>query len=153
VQDFYEGTYRSLESAYNRICRYNKLHLSFPEKSGHPGTLEMGFVKFCTDHYISYKIEDSLKNVEICKGDAYLVIDDSDLIKLLKTCKVRNWSPGRDIGVISYNETPLKGVIRDGISVISCNFKMMAQEMAEFIKNRAAVRKIIPINYIKRNSL
>lgn len=153
VQDFYEGTYRSLKSACTRIRRYNKFYLSFPENSGHPRTLETGFVKFCTDHYIPYKIEDSLKNVQIRKGDAYLVIDDSDLIKLLKTCKIRNWNPGEDIGVISYNETPLKEVIRDGISVISCSFKSMAQEMAEFIKNRISVQKIIPINYIKRNSL
>jgi DNA-binding transcriptional regulator YhcF (GntR family) len=153
VQDFFEGTCRALEAAHDRISKYNKFHLSFPEKSGHPITLEKGFVKFCSDYHIPYVIEDSLKDAEIIKGDAYLVIDDGDLIKLLKTCKVRNWRPGRDIGVVSYNETPLKEVIREGISIISCSFKIMAEEMAEFIKNRIAVQKIIPIKFIKRNSL
>lgn len=153
TQDFYRGTYQSLVSARERTGNYQRLVLSFPETSGHPESLERGFVDFCEDHGIHYRIFDSLKNCEIKKGDAYLVIDDCDLIKLLKVCKVRNWIPGKDVGVISYNETPLKEVMRDGITVISCNFSLMATEMAGFIRHRTAVQETIPISLILRKSL
>jgi DNA-binding transcriptional regulator YhcF (GntR family) len=152
VQDFFEGTYQSLCSAKEQIAKYRNVQLSFPEKGGHPETLKNAFLQFCNDFSVPHKIVNSLENMEIRKGDAFLVIDDSDLVKLLKVCKIRGWKPGRDVGVISYNETPLKEVIRNGITVISCNFGEMAAEMAAFIKNRISVQKIIPIKLIKRNS-
>jgi DNA-binding transcriptional regulator YhcF (GntR family) len=153
VQDFFEGTYQSLVSVKKRIGKYNRLLLSFPEKSGHPETLKAGFLKFANTCGIFHKVLDSLDQIEIKKGDAYLLIDDCDLVKLLKVCKIRKWVLGKDIGVISYNETPLKEVIRDGITVISCNFSLMANEMAKFIRNRKVIHEIIPISIIIRKSL
>ncbi len=153
VQDFYDGTYQSLLSARERIMRYHKIYLSFPNKSGHPESLKMGFLKFCHACFMSHEVVDSLDHQEIQKGTAFLIIDDSDLIRLLKVCKERGWKPGSDIGVISYNETPLKEVIRDGITVISCNFREMGREMAQFIKNRKNIQKCLPIRLVIRNSL
>lgn len=153
VQNFYRGTYDALLSIKEKIERYNHFILSFAEESGHSDSLKSGFLKFCDDTSISHQIVNSLNNTEICKGCAYLVIDDADLIKLLKICKTRSWIPGKDVGVISYNETPLKEVIRDGITVVSCNFRIMAAEMADFILNQKKVNKVIPISVIIRNSL
>jgi len=66
---------------------------------------------------------------------------------------MRIWELGKDIGVISYNETPLKEVIWDGITVISCNFSMMAGVMSNFIRNRKGMQEFIPISLINRRSL
>ncbi len=153
IQDFFAGTYNALCSANSNISKYKKINLSFPEKSGHSPTLKMGFIKYCKEFSVPYSIYNSLKDVEIEKDEAYLIIDDNDLIRLLNVCKSQNWILGKDVGVISYNETPLKQVIRDGISVISCNFLEIANEMADFIKNSRSVQKVIPIEFIKRNSL
>ncbi len=54
---------------------------------------------------------------------------------------------GTDIGVLSYNETPLKQIIRDSISVVSCNFETMATEMAAFIKEQKTIKTVIPIEF------
>jgi len=40
---------------------------------------------------------------------------------------------GRDVGVISYNETPMKKIILDGITTISTDFEMMGRRVAEVI--------------------
>jgi len=152
-QDFNEGTYQSLSSAIDDIEKYARLVLSFPLKSGHSQLLKEGFERFCNEFSIPFDVVDTLENIEIHKNYLYLVIDDQDLIRLLRICKLRQWKPGCEVGVISYNESPLKEVIRDGITVISCNFEMMAAEMAEFIRNRNSLQKIIPIKLIKRNSL
>ena len=146
-------TFQSLSSSVDDIKKYEQFVLSFPLQSGHSPTLKAGFEKFCNEFYIPFEVIDSLNNVEIVKNYLYLVIDDQDLIQLLRMCKLRQWEVGREVGVISYNESPLKEVIRIGITVISCNFNIMATEMAEFIKNRKSIQKIIPIKLIKRNSL
>ena len=153
VQNFFEGTFNALCTANSDIAKYKKINLSFSERSGHSATLKMGFLKYCNKFNVKHSIYNSLKKVEIEKDEAYLIIDDNDLIRLLNVCKLQNWILGKDVGVISYNETPLKQVIRDGISVISCNFLAIADEMAGFIKKRESVQKVIPIEFIKRNSL
>ncbi|MCY1720033.1 GntR family transcriptional regulator [Prolixibacteraceae bacterium Z1-6] len=153
IQDFYEGTYKALCEAKNQVRKYQKINLSFPENAGHSETLKQGFLKFCDEFLIENTVVHSFKDVEIKKGEAYFLINDNDLIRVLNVCKVRNWIPGKEVGVLSYNETPLKQVIRDGISVVSCNFEMMANEMASFIKEQKTIHKIIPIQFIERNSL
>jgi DNA-binding transcriptional regulator YhcF (GntR family) len=153
IQNFFEGTYLALKSAKEKISRYSRFILSFPEKSGHPQTLKAGFQKFVNDYKLAWQISDSLDEFEICKGDAFLVIDDADLVKLLRVCKTRGWKLGRDVGVIAYNETSLKEVIRDGITVISCNFSSIANGMSNFILHRNAVHDVIPISLINRKSL
>ena len=153
TQDFYKGTYQALSQANKRLINYKKITLSFPGKGGHSYTLVKGFKKFCDEFDMKHTVVNSLDELEIRRGEAYLTINDNDLIHLLKKCKTNNWQLGKDVGVLSYNETPLKQVIRDGISVISCNFLMMAERMAAFIIEKKSAKEIIPIEFIERNSL
>lgn len=153
IQDFKTGTYNALCSANKQLSKYKKINLAYPEKGGHSNTLKEGFLEYCHEFSFNYEVIDSLNELELKKGEAYLTVSDNDLIYLLNVCKTRNWKLGKDVGVISYNETPLKQVIRDGISVVSCNFNAMASEMADFVKEPKAIKKIIPIEFIKRNSL
>jgi len=153
IQDFFEGTYNALSEANENINKYRKINLSFPEKGGHSDTLKQGFLKYCKEFAMKYNIVNSLDDMEINKGEAFMIISDNDLIYLLNVCKSKNWKLGRDVGVLSYNETPLKEVIRDGISVVSCNFEMMADAMSHFIKEQKTEKRKIPIEFIKRNSL
>lgn len=153
VQDFFEGTRSALTAAHQQISKYRKLNLSFPESSGHSETLKDGFLDYCTRFDMPCRVLGALDESDICKNEAYLVIDDGDLIRLLEASKNRGWKLGRDIGVISYNETPMKKVIRDGIAVLSCDFTRMAEEMAGFIKNQKSIQTTIPIEFIQRNSI
>jgi DNA-binding LacI/PurR family transcriptional regulator len=43
--------------------------------------------------------------------------------------------PGRDFGLISYDETPLKEVLAGGITVISTDFEKMGRLAADCILN------------------
>lgn len=153
TQDFYNGTFNSLKAGVQLIKKYDSLNLCCSERKGHSKTLNQGFEKFCKEYNITSSFLDSLTDLEIRKGSVYLVMDDLDLVRLLKASKIRGWEIGSDIGIISYNETPLKEVIRDGITVISCSFIDMAAEMANKIRNRVHTNTIIPIELIIRNSL
>lgn len=153
IQDFHSGTYEAMKQAHEKLNKYQKIVLSFPEKEGHSPTLKQGFEQYCEEYGLAHATVNSLKEQEIKSGEAYLTIKDNDLIHLLKECRQQNLDLGREVGVLSYNETPLKAVIRDGISVISCNFPLMAQHIAHFIKERKEARETIPIEFIPRNSL
>lgn len=153
TQDFHTGTYEALSKAHDRLKKYNNFIFSFPRKEGHSNTLREGFDQFCNEYGLENAVVNSLKEQEIRKGEAYLTINENDLIHILKVCRQNNWQLGNDVGVLSYNETPLKQVIRDGISVISCNFPLMAERIAGFIKERKSAKEVIPIEFIDRNSL
>lgn len=152
IQDFYNGTYEALVPVKEEIMAFDEFILCFPPGSGHSELLKEGFEKFCNDFSIRYRVISDIQSVEIARRKLFLVIDDCDLIRLLRTNKIRGWIPGSDVGIISYNESPLKEVIRDGITVISGNFKLMALEMADFVNRRNAVHKVVPIQLIRRNS-
>jgi DNA-binding LacI/PurR family transcriptional regulator len=153
TQDFCNGTYHALKQGSERLKNYHSLVLCYPEPKGHSNDLKEGFEKYCIESGMPFKTVERLDQCAVEKGCAYLVIELADLVRLLKICRLRNWEPGLDIGIISYNETPLKEVIRDGITVISCDFVQMASEMADAVKSGKSVHKIIPISLIIRNSL
>ena len=72
---------------------------------------------------------------------AYLTIDDNDLVRLVEFAKQNNWEIGKDIGIISYNDTPLKKVVSNGITVVSTDFAKMGSNIAKMVieKNRTCV--------------
>ncbi len=57
------------------------------------------------------------------------------------------------VGVLSYNETPLKRIILNGISTISTDFQMMGQQAARLILENSKEQIEIPFLLTVRNSL
>ena len=70
------------------------------------------------------------------------MIDDDDLVTLVETANKMKLKLGKDIGIISYNDTPLKKVVGKGISVISTDFSEMGKGIVKMIKqnNRIAIK-------------
>ncbi|MEP7255899.1 MAG: substrate-binding domain-containing protein [Ferruginibacter sp.] len=60
---------------------------------------------------------------------------------------------GKDVGVISYNETSLKKIILKGITTISTDFQMMGEKTAELILSQSTDHVAIPFYLTLRNSL
>ena len=60
---------------------------------------------------------------------------------------------GYDLGILSYNETPMKEIIRDGITVISADFAQMGQSISRFIANPKQTIEVFEPDVIIRNSL
>jgi DNA-binding LacI/PurR family transcriptional regulator len=60
---------------------------------------------------------------------------------------------GKQVGVISYNETPLKKIILNGITTISSDFTMMGKQTARLILEGSTQHVEIPFRLILRPSL
>ncbi len=53
----------------------------------------------------------------------------------MKKTREQQWQLGKDIGLISYNETNLKSIIANGVTTITTDFNAMGKTMADMIMN------------------
>jgi DNA-binding transcriptional regulator YhcF (GntR family) len=133
-QNFERDIYSILASNRGLISKYKRLFLIFPE-TVRTKDIITGFYKFSRTKTIQTFIKNGVNQADIKRQDAFIVIDDNDLVSIVKFAKTKNWQLGKDIGVISYNETNLKSVIGNGITTITTDFEKMGKTMAEMIIN------------------
>ncbi len=155
-QDFKSDIYESLIAAHDDLAKYSELVLVFPADNEYPYPKEiiLGFRRFCSIKNFSHKIINRIDvNEELQKGAAYIVIEENDLTQLIKLQRESGIELGKDIGVLSYNETLLKEILSDGISVISTDFRNMGFLAASAIVNNKSIECKNDFKYIKRRSL
>ena len=90
---------------------------------------------------------------DLARGDLYITAEDSELVKLLKAADRKGLVLGTDIGIISYNDTPVKEILAGGISVLSSNFSEMGRTLACLVRNRDIATVANPCSLIKRRSV
>ena len=78
---------------------------------------------------------------------------DNDLVVLIERLIESKFRVGKDVGVISYKETPLKKIILNGITTISTDFEAMGVETARIIQQNALRHIEIPFSLTLRPSL
>ena len=75
------------------------------------------------------------------------------MANFLDQCEENGFEPGREVGVISYNDTPMKEITGGGITVISTDFGLMGENAAAFVTSRQSVTEILPTRLILRKTL
>lgn len=133
-QNFRKDIYNGLEKGKASLKKYNKLTLIFPGFR-EPVGMKEGFLKFADDFNFENEVITEFKNRTIQKGEVYIIPNDRDLVSVIEKSKVQNMKIGMDFGIISYNETPLKKVVENGITTISTNFEAMGKILAQMTLN------------------
>ena len=133
-QNFYDDMYCTLAGLKDRLFNYMKLVFLCRDKvTPPPVELSWAFEAFCMENHIDYEILEDGGSFPVEKKCAYIVIDDDDLVDILLFARNNGWVPGKDIGLLSYNETPLKKVAGNGVSTISTRFEEMGSRIAQMI--------------------
>ena len=153
-QDFKNDIYHALIEGIEKLKKYDKLILVYPTKSIYPypkGILN-GFRQFCVEYKLDFEILDEIyEEMELESKDVYITIEETDLVNLVRQIRKKGLKLVKDIGIISYNDTPLKELL--GITCISTNFKAMGETAADFVlKNKREKVKAV-FSYIERNSV
>jgi len=153
-QDFKNDIYHALIEGIEKLKKYDKLILVYPSKSIYPfpKRILFGFRQFCVKYELNFEILDEIyEDMELQSKDVYITIEETDLVNLVRQTRKKGLKLGKDIGIISYNDTPLKELL--GINVVSTNFKAMGKTAADFIlKNKNEKVKTV-FSYIERNSV
>ncbi len=153
-QDFKNDIYNALQKGNSKISKYKTISLVYPQKSfyPYPKRIQKGFTQYCNDNNLDFKIvEEISKDIKLTKGNLFITIEDEHLVNIVNKVKKCNLQLGKDIGVISYNDTPLKQLL--GISVLSTDFEKMGEQAANMILENKKEKVKTPFNFIERASL
>jgi DNA-binding transcriptional regulator YhcF (GntR family) len=154
VQDFNESVQNCLEEGMDALKKYSELILIYEENSTpHPSETVNAVKKVCKKHHLPCRKLARFNRSVLKRGQAYFVIRDADLVEVIKACREQDLILGKDIGVLSYNDTPMKQIVGGGISVISVDFEQMGKLAAGFVKNKMRIEKVLSTFLTLRDSL
>lgn len=152
-QDFGMGLYRGLSEGMPKFFNFKRFVFVYPkELTYHPPVSIEYFKRFCVDHQMPFEIVYSKSDINTQYGDLYLLVSDRTLAEVLDQTSSRGQSVGTEVGIISYNETPMKKYINNGITVVSTDFKKMGEVAAEFVTNGKCIQTVISTTLKSRQS-
>jgi DNA-binding transcriptional regulator YhcF (GntR family) len=135
-QDFEKNTYEALASEKALIRKYKRI-LMVQKEEKEPEERYEALKAFCLEQHLDHDYIAEISGREIREKELFIVVKDEDLADLIKQAAIQQLVPGKDFGIISYNDTPLKEVLAGGITTLSTDFKLMGKTMAKLIETKA----------------
>jgi DNA-binding transcriptional regulator YhcF (GntR family) len=152
-QEYDKDIQSALSCGLDLLRKYNRLNLVFPQAEFYPPYIVRGFRIFCQVHGFAFTIIDRIEDTEIHQGEAYIIVSDDDLYAFIRKIKQKNWTLGKDCGVVAYNENQVKEILCDGITTISTNHEEIGHLAAQMILTKKFEQIKSPFQFIRRNSL
>lgn len=112
-----------------------------------------GFQRYCIDSNLLGKLVPRLEQDTLQEGDLYIVVKDEDLIELSKKIERTGFKPGKHIGVLAFNDNPMKEVLLNGITVIAPNYAYAGERVARMLLNNERIQEESPCYFLRRTSL
>lgn len=152
AQNFEKDTYDGLSSGVDRLKKYKRL-IMVQREAKEPEERYAGLLAFARAHHFSTEYIGQVNDRVIQPGDVYIVVKDRDLVDLLKLSHRQHLELGKDFGIISYNDTPLKEVLAGGITTLSTDFMQMGKTMAALVNDDSIQTITNPCKLNIRDSL
>lgn len=140
-QDFYMDTYDALLKNLNSIRKYDTLVL-VQHEAKEPEERYKGILQFAEEFGFGSIFLPSIQNSDLRRGILYITPNDRELACIIKKAESQNLEIGSDIGIISYNDTPLKEILCGGITTLSTDFTQMGKTMASLIQEKSKSENI-----------
>lgn len=152
-QEYDNDIQSALSCGLDLLQKYSRLNLVFPKAECYPPYIVRGFQIFCQVHGFDFSIIDRMDDAQILQGEAYIIVSDDDLYAFIRKAMQKNWTLGKDCGVVAYNENQVKEILCDGITTISTNHEEIGHLAAQMILTQKFERIKSPFEFIRRNSL
>jgi DNA-binding transcriptional regulator YhcF (GntR family) len=152
-EDFELDIHQALYTGLDKIKKYKKLYLVFPTENYYCTGIKTGFVNFCQEEKFEFEIIDDTQGHDVKANELYVVIEESDLVEIIKKAAAKNLRLGKNFGLITYNDTPFKEILAGGITVLSTDFVKMGETMADMVKRHSKEKIKNPFKLILRSSI
>ncbi|MEJ7766784.1 MAG: substrate-binding domain-containing protein [Chitinophagaceae bacterium] len=152
-ENFEKDIYYALEQACERLAKYHTLKIIFPAYTYYPNEILTGFHNFCQEFAFASKVVHDIAQEPIKEGEVFINLMEDDLVILIERIISLGLTIGKQVGIISYNDTPLKKIILNGITTISTDFRKMGSMAAEMILNNSKEHREVPFYLTLRASL
>jgi len=132
-ENFKKDIYSSLEKVLEPLSKYHTIKLVLPQIGYYSAEIVESFKLFCLQYAFEREVVNNVDATEVKEGEVYICLGDDELITLIEKVKTTKFKVGKDIGIISCNETPLKKYILNGITTLSVDFEQMGIQAAKMI--------------------
>jgi DNA-binding transcriptional regulator YhcF (GntR family) len=152
-ENFESDIFNALKGALPHLEKYKTLKIVFPSYTYFPEEIVAGFRNFCQCYAFEAAIVHEINKEEVRAGEVYINLMEDDLVILLEKIRQTTLKVGTDVGIVSYNETPWKRFILEGITTISTDFKKMGALAAELVLSNELQHIEVPFTLTLRQSL
>jgi len=152
-ENFEADIYGALDKAREHLSKYHTIKVIFPAYTYHPVEILDGCRRFCQEYAFTFKTVSNIAEEPIREGEVYINLMEEDLVLLIERIISLKLELGREVGLISYNETPLKKIILNGITTISTDFQEMGTMAARLVLDNTCRKQEVPFYLTLRNSL
>jgi DNA-binding transcriptional regulator YhcF (GntR family) len=152
-QEFENDIQSALTKGLHLLRKYRKINLVFPVDQFYSRRIPRGFQIFCQINRFDFSVIDKLQKEHIREQEAYVVVSDDDLYQFIKIIREKGWRTGREVGLVAYNDNPVKEILEDGITTISTNHDEIGRLIAQMILTHDFRQIRTPFEFIERKSL
>ncbi len=152
-ENFEKNIYEAMEQALPQLSKYHSIKLIFPEQTYYPIEIVKGLKRFCDQYAFNFSMIHAIGKSAIEKGSVYINVMERDLVILIEKILEQKLLVGKEVGVISYNEIPLKKIILNGITTVSTDFHLMGKRAAQLILDNSHDHVEVPFHLTLRDSL
>ena len=153
-QRFYTDAYEGLKALLEKLRRYEALHIVYNGRFQYmPDDYIAGAYRFAGEFRYPVYVERDFDMDAISAGHCYMAVAERDLAAMIKSIMAKGLVVGRDIGLLSLDDTPLKEVLIGGITTLTTDFALMGRTAAELIRSGEQRRIANPWRLYLRGSL
>ena len=152
-QHFEKDLMMALAETLPLLRKYTTINILFPNNTYLPRAILNGFYRFCYEHQFEGRVLPDMQKEEIKAGNVYINLIEEDLYAVIKKVKETSCRVGEEVGILSYNETLLKELLLDGITVVSTDFAEMGRTAAELVLGDTPRHIENPFRLVVRKSL
>ncbi|GAB3418113.1 winged helix-turn-helix domain-containing protein [Niabella aquatica] len=149
-QDFKNDIYHALHSQQKLIKKYKKITIILRKEEYHPEEIINGVKKICSETGKKFEVLNGAEDIILEKNTLYIDTSEQDLALLIKKARHQQLKPGKDVGIISFNETVLKELL--DVTVITTDFIKMGKIVADCILQHKCDKVKVPFYFIKRTT-
>jgi DNA-binding transcriptional regulator YhcF (GntR family) len=150
-QDFKWDIYNALKESADLMDKYERLKFVFPEYTDFQTEIKDGVLAFCEEYGKDFSVVSDLNEEVLFPSTAYITAAEEDLAELIKKVRKSDYQLGKDIGIISFNETVFKELL--DITVVTTDFENMGSSVADLILKGQTKQLRNPFKMIRRSSL
>ena len=154
-QDAEKDIYDGLNNSVDFLKKYKRLNVISLPGSLYAQVIRKGIEKFQSENHIDIRFLNFINMEIIQPHNAFLIVNgqlDIELIELINTAKAKGLKIGKDIGIISYNESPINEIILNGLTAFSTDFTQMGELAAKMILDKSLKKIRCNFNLIRRKS-
>ena len=154
-QDFEQDVFDGLTQSIGILKNFKKLNVISMSGSLYAPLIEKGIQKFCLQNQVDFEIHKNIDTDKIQKQEVFLILNsqlDHELIELVRVAKMKGCTIGQDIGIISYNESPINEIILNGLTALSTDFNQMGELTAGMVMEKSLKKIRCNFRLIRRNT-